>query len=39
MSKTNQKKIDGKAVVLGATGGLGSAVVFELAKRERSVIA
>ena len=39
MSKTNQKKIDGKAVVLGATGGLGLAVVFELAKRERSVIA
>ncbi len=39
MSNKNQKKIDGKAVVLGATGGLGSAVVFELAKRERSVIA
>ncbi len=39
MSKANQKKIEGKAVVLGATGGLGSAVVFELAKRERSVIA
>ncbi len=39
MSKANQKKIEGKAVVLGATGGLGSAVVLELAKRERSVIA
>ncbi|MHA1551814.1 MAG: NAD-dependent epimerase/dehydratase family protein [Candidatus Heimdallarchaeaceae archaeon] len=39
MSKANQKKIEGKAVVLGATGGLGSAVVFELAKRERSVMA
>ena len=38
MSKANQKKIEGKAVVLGATGGLGSAVVLELAKRERSVI-
>ncbi len=38
MSKANKKKIDGKAVVLGATGGIGSAVVFELAKRERSVI-
>ncbi len=39
MSNKNQKKIDGKAIVLGATGGLGSAVVFELVKRERSVIA
>ena len=39
MSNKNQKKINGKAVVLGATGGLGSAVVFELVKRERSVIA
>lgn len=39
MSNKNQKKIDGKAVVLGSTGGLGSAVVFELVKRERSVIA
>jgi len=43
VNTTNQKKekgkIEGKAVVLGATGGLGSAVVFELAQRERSVIA
>ncbi|MCE7746806.1 MAG: SDR family NAD(P)-dependent oxidoreductase [Candidatus Heimdallarchaeota archaeon] len=39
MNNKSQKKIDGKAVVLGATGGLGSAVVFELVKRERSVIA
>ncbi|MHA1200331.1 MAG: NAD-dependent epimerase/dehydratase family protein [Candidatus Heimdallarchaeaceae archaeon] len=39
MSDKNQRKIDGKAVVLGATGGLGSAVVFELSKRERSVVA
>ena len=43
MNTMNQKidegKIEGTAVVLGATGGLGSAVVFELVKRERSVIA
>ena len=43
MNKEDQKedegKREGKAVVLGATGGLGSAVVFELANRERSVIA